>query len=72
MPKYLSMKFSNEAEDKITLNLSYIKEDLTDEIVKDAVTSIAQNKVLIGKNGVIDKVVEAKLVETTYREFNVL
>lgn len=71
MAKYLSMKFKNANNDKGSVRLDFIREDLTDELVKNAVTAIVENKVLMGKKGILDQAVEAKVVETTYREFNI-
>ncbi|WP_300410882.1 DUF2922 domain-containing protein [Lagierella sp.] len=71
MAKYLSMKFSNEAKDSGIVRLDYIREDLTDEDVKSAVESILGNNLLVGKNGPLNQAVEAKVVETTYKEFNI-
>lgn len=72
MAKYLTMKFKNEQDDRAVVRLDYIKEDLTDEQVKNAVIAIVDNKVLKGKRGILDQAVEAKVVETTYKEFNIL
>ena len=72
MAKYLSMKFKNELNDSGMVRLDYIKDDLNDEQVKAAVTAIVDNKVLIGKKGVLDQAVQARVVETTYQDFNIL
>lgn len=72
MAKYLSMKFKNELNDSGMVRLDYIKDDLNDEQVKAAVTAIVDNKVLVGKKGVLDQAVQARVVETTYQEFNIL
>ena len=72
MAKYLSMKFKNELNDSGMVRLDYIKDDLNDEQVKAAVTAIVDNKVLVGKNGLLDQAVQARVVETTYQEFNIL
>lgn len=72
MAKYLSMKFKNELNDSGMVRLDYIKDDLNDEQVKAAVTAIVDNKVLVGKKGVLDQAVQARVVETTYQDFNIL
>ena len=66
------MKFKNELNDSGMVRLDYIKDDLNDEQVKAAVTAIVDNKVLVGKKGVLDQAVQARVVETTYQEFNIL
>lgn len=72
MAKYLSMKFKNELNDSGMVRLDYIKDNLNDEQVKAAVTAIVDNKVLVGKKGVLDQAVQARVVETTYQDFNIL
>ena len=72
MAKYLSMKFKNELNDSGMVRLDYIKDDLNDEQVKAAVTAIVDNKVLVGNKGVLDQAVQARVVETTYQDFNIL
>ncbi|WP_237036834.1 DUF2922 domain-containing protein [Mediannikoviicoccus vaginalis] len=72
MAKYLSMKFKNELNDSGMVRLDYIKDDLNDEQVKAAVTAIVDNKVLVGKKGVLDQAVQARVVETTYQDFSIL
>lgn len=72
MAKYLSMKFKNDFNDSGILRLDFIKENLTEEQVKAAVTAIVSNKVLEGKRGVLDQAVQARVVETTYQDFNIL
>lgn len=71
MAKYLSMKFKNDHNDSGIVRLDYIKEGLTDEKVKAAVVAIASTKVLEGKRGVLDQAVQARVVETTYQDFNI-
>ena len=66
------MKFKNELNDSGMVRLDYIKDDLNDEQVKAAVTAIVDNKVLVGKKGVLDQAVQARVVETTYQDFNIL
>ena len=72
MTKYLSMKFKNELNDSGMVRLDYIKDDLNDDQVKAAIKAIVDNKVLVGKKGVLDQAVQARVVETTYQDFNIL
>ncbi|HHX67161.1 MAG: DUF2922 domain-containing protein [Miniphocaeibacter sp.] len=71
MNSYIMMKFANDFDETMQLKVDNIKSGLTDEVVKAAILNIADSKVLQGKIATMNKAVEAKLVETTYTEFDI-
>ncbi|QQK08219.1 DUF2922 domain-containing protein [Miniphocaeibacter halophilus] len=71
MNSYLMLKFANELDETLQLRVDNIKNGLTDEVVKAAIVNIAESNALQGKKGTMTKAVEAKVVETTYTEFNI-
>lgn len=72
MRTYLELKFGNANGETKRLMIPYPKEDLKDEMVKNACLAVVDNRVLKGKRGILDTVISARLVQTTYNEYNVL
>lgn len=72
MNSYLMLKFANDFDETMQLRVDNIKNDLTDEVVKTAVSNIADSNVLQGKISTMNKAIEAKIVKTTYTEFDIL
>lgn len=71
MDRYLLFKLVNDLDESLQIKVDHIKTDIAQEDVKDVADKISSLNVFMGKKGLMSKTVEAKIVETTYTEFEV-
>lgn len=66
----LNMIFENQLGNNVTLSLSSPKENLTEEVVRQAMQTICDNRAIYGSGlSTLVKPVAAKIVKKDYMEF---
>ena len=65
----LSMTFLTETDDKYTLSISGVKENLTEEIVTALMDVVLANDIFISKKGAITSKYSAKVTERQVTKF---
>ncbi len=71
MNRYLLFKLSNDADERLQVKVDHIRNDIDQDGVKTVADIISASNVFIGKKGIMNKAIEAKIVEITYTEFDV-
>lgn len=67
----LSMTFLTETDDKYTLSISGVKENLTEEIVTALMDVVLANDIFISKKGAIVSKYSAKVTERQVTKFEI-
>lgn len=62
MNEYLELKFANDFKDTFLIKLVDYNKEATDLEIRNAMEKVTGNQVFEGKNGVLDKIVEANRV----------